>query len=142
MKKNIMTSINEHTIIKKYVIYFLLISLINLLGCYSFEHIRGSAIKEEIAHDDSRRDLSIVTKDYNEYHFESFMYTVVNDTLLGTGTLLRLNKEIPFQGKIAVNDISDIEFKNTNIIGSIGMVLGLLTVFGIIIIVIGISNDK
>ena len=44
------------------------------------------------------------------------MYTVVNDTLFGTGTLLRLNKEIPFQGNIATNDITDIEFKNTNII--------------------------
>lgn len=136
-----MTSINKHNIIEKYLVYSLLLSLINFLGCYSFEHIRGLEIREELEQD-NRRDLTIVTKDYKEYHFESFMYTVVNDTLFGTGTLLRLNKEIPFQGKIAANDITDIEFKNTNIIGSIGMVLGLLTVFGIIIIVIAISNDK
>jgi len=141
MKKNIMTSINEHTIRKKYAIYFLLLSLLNLLGCYSFEHIRGLEIREELEQD-NRRDVTIITKDYKEYHFESFMYTVLNDTLLGTGKIHRLNKEIPFHGKIALNDITDIEFKNTNIIGSIGMVLGLLTVFGIIIIVIAISNDK
>jgi hypothetical protein len=137
-----MTFINEHSIVKRYTVYFLLLSLINLWGCYSFEHIRGTEIKEELAQDDGRRDLSIVTKDYKEYHFESFMYTVVNDTLLGTGKIHHLNKEIRFQGKIALNDITDIEFKNTNIIGSIGMVLGLLTVFGLIIIVIAISNDK
>ena len=136
-----MTSINRHNIIKKYPAYFLLLSLINFLGCYSFEHIRGLEIREELEQD-NRRDLTIVTKDYKEYHFESFMYTVVNDTLLGTGIIYHLNREIPFQGKIATNDITDIEFKNTNIIGSIGMVLGLLTVFGIIIIVIAISNDK
>ncbi len=137
-----MTSISGHNIIKKYLVYFLVLSLINVLGCYSFEHIRGTEIREEIELDEGRRELSILTNDYKKYKFDSFMYTVVNDTLLGTGTLLWLNKETPFQGRIALNEITDIEFKNTNIIGSIGMVLGLLTVFGIIIIVIAISNDK
>jgi hypothetical protein len=141
MKKNIMTSINKHNIIEKYIVYFLLLFLINFWGCYSFEHIRGLEIREKLNRDDSRRDLSIVTKDYKEYHFDSFMYTVVNDSLLGTGTVLHLNNELPFQGKIALYDITDIEFKDTNIIGSIAMVLGLLTVFGIIIIVIAINND-
>lgn len=136
-----MAFINENSIIKRYTVYFLLFSLINLMGCYSFEQIRGAEIKHELEQD-NRRDLAVVTKDYNEYQFNSFMYIVVDDSLLGTGTMLQLNKKIPFQGKIAVNDITDIEFKNTNIIGSIGMVLGLLTVFGLIIIVIAISNDK
>jgi hypothetical protein len=136
-----MISINKHDIIKKYLVYFLLLSIINFIGCYSFETIRGTEIKNELERD-NRRDLTIVTKDYKEYQFDSFMYTVVNDSLLGTGTLLRLNKEIPYQGKIAVNDITDIEFKNTNIIGSIGMILGVITVFGLIIIVIAISSDK
>ncbi len=136
-----MTSINKHNIIKKYFVYFLLLSIINLIGCYSFETIRGIEIKNELERD-NRRELTILTKDYKKYQFDSFMYTVVNDSLIGTGTLLRLNKEIPFQGKIAVIDITDIEFKNTNIIGSIGMILGVITVFGLIIIVIAISSDK
>ena len=141
MRKNIMTFINEHFIIKRYTIYFLLFSLINLIGCYSYEHMRGTEIREELEQE-NRRDISIVTKDYKEYQFNSFMYIVVDDSLLGTGTILRLNQQKPFQGKIAVNDITDVEFKNTNVLGSIGMVLGLLTVFGLIVIVIAVSTDK
>jgi hypothetical protein len=125
--------------IKKYAIILIIGSFINYLGCYSYEQLRSSAIKEELEQN-NHRELSIVTKDYIEYHFDSYMYSVKNDSLLGVSTFFQLNREVPFNGKIALNDITDIKIKNTNTIGSIGMVLGLLTIFGLTIIVVALAS--
>ena len=129
--------INNLMLTRKHFVLLIIISLINYVGCYSYEQVRGSDIREELEQD-NQRELYIVTKDYINYHFDCNMYSVKNDSLLGIGTFYQLNREMPFNGKIALNDITDIKIKNINTIGSIGMVLGLATILGLTIIIVSL----
>ena len=112
---------------KKYFVFIIIILLFNYVGCSSFKNISGPAIREEVKkHNDI--PLNIITKDYKEYQFDSYMYSVKNDTLSGVGKIIHLTKERSFNGKIAVTDIIELKYKSENIFGSLAIVLGIVSV--------------
>lgn len=118
---------NNLVLNKKHFVFLIIITFTNYIGCSSFKNISGPAIKEEInKHNDI--PLNIITKDYKEYQFNSYMYSVKNDTLSGVGKIIHLTKESPFNGKIAVAEIIELKYKNENIFGSLGIVLGIVSV--------------
>ena len=112
---------------KKHFVFLIIITFANYIGCSSFKNISGQAIREEVKkHNDM--PLKIITKDYKEYQFDSYMYSVKNDTLSGVGKIIHLKKESSFNGKIAVTDIIELKYKSENIFGSLAIVLGIVSV--------------
>lgn len=59
--------------------------------------------------DNKPNSIQVVTEEGREYQFSDSNYTVQDDTLLGIG--LNINDEwIPFEGKIAFDEIEEVEF--------------------------------
>ena len=104
-------------------------------------------IKEEVDRGTLHGDIFIITKDNNRYHFGDWGYQIENDTLYGKGLKINPNGEEPFDGKIAMDNISHFEVEEGDPAATVGVVLGVaafaLLVFGIIsVIVIDDSIDS
>lgn len=106
---------------KKIIITITLLAFFNLIGCYYQEHMNPGNYNF-----DEMEDVQITTKDTtyflgeNDYYFES-------DTLFATlskktdkQTILKTNVEIP------VENIKSVEVERTNVLGTIGVILGIL----------------
>ncbi|MGB5893486.1 MAG: hypothetical protein WBG58_04855 [Ignavibacteriaceae bacterium] len=121
--------------INKYIIYILIVSFAHFIGCHSFEPVSKSNI-QELFESDKNYAVKLLTKDYTEYHFDGYMYSVKNDTLFGTGKKIHLNREEPFLGSIALDDIIEYKIKTSDTGATVGVVLGVaafaLIVLGII----------
>ena len=121
---------------KNLIIIFLVISLFNYLACTTLNVATRVSIEEEMKGGTLRSELYIITKDNNRYHFGDWGYQIVNDTLIGKGLKINPNGEEPFEGKIAMDDISHFEVKETDTMATVGLVLGIaaaaLLVFGLI----------
>ena len=63
---------------KKILVWFLLVTFINLTGCYTHELLAPASYKF-----DEKMEITIITKD-TIYHFKGNQYVLVNDTLIGT----------------------------------------------------------
>ena len=111
--------------INKYTIYLLIFSFVHFMGCHSFEPVSKSNM-QEIFDSDKNYAVKLLTKDYTEYHFDGYMYSVKNDILFGTGTKVQLNREVPFQGSIALEDIIEYKIKTSDTGATLGVVLGVL----------------
>ncbi|MBK9097373.1 MAG: hypothetical protein IPM14_04460 [bacterium] len=115
------------TLIKKYICAILTVSFFHYTGCYSHQQIQRSDVKTYLD-ENAKEEITIRTTDFKEYHFDRLMYAVRNDTVLGTGELLFFNSSVPFQGKIALDDIVEIRVKETDALGSIFTAIGILTI--------------
>ncbi len=123
---------------KKLTIIFLVISLFNYLACTTLNVATRESIEEDIKQGTLQSELYVITKDNNRYHFGEWGYQVVDDTLIGKGLKINLNGEEPFEGKIAMVDISHFEVKETDTMATVGLVLGIaavaLLVYGLILL--------
>ena len=94
-------------------------------------------IKEELDSGTLHGDIFIITKDNNMYHFGDWGNQIQNDTLYGKGLKVNPNGEEPFDGKIAMDDISHFEVEEGDALATTGLVLGVaaigLLVYGIIV---------
>jgi len=132
---------------KKLFISFVIISLFNYLACTSLNVASKESIEEELESGTPHGDIYIITKDNNRYHFGEWGYRIESDTLYGKGLKINPNGEEPFDGKIAMDDISHFEVKERDPMATVGVVLGAAAfaflVFGIIsVIVIDDSIDS
>ena len=129
---------------KKISICFLIIFLFNYLACTSLNVASKESIEEDLASGTLHADIYMITKDNNRYHFGDWGYHIKNDTLYGKGLKINLNGEEPFEGKIAMDDISHFEVEEAEPIATVGVILGVTT---FVLIVLGIivynsaSND-
>jgi len=119
----------------KYTIYLLIFSFIHFLGCHSFEPISKSNIQEKFE-SDKNYAIKLLTKDYTEYHFDGYMYSVKNDTLFGSGRKVYLNREVPFLGAIALDDIIEYKIKTSDTFATVGLVFGVIAVAGLVFLLI------
>ena len=83
-------------IIKKILVWILLVSFINLTGCYSHELFAPSAYKF-----DEKKEIKVITKD-TTYNFRGFQYKLVNDTLIGVEGNIYKNKDAINESAIRV----------------------------------------
>lgn len=129
---------------KKITISFLIISLFNYLACTSLNVASKESIKEELESGTLHGDIYIITKDNNRYHFGDWGYRIENDTLYGKGLKINPNGEEPFEGKIAMDDISHFEVKEADPMATVGVVLGVaaftLIMLGALMM-ISVNND-
>ncbi len=96
---------------KRYFISVLIPCLLfQLCGCYSMQEVG----KEDFALVPDYNKLKIIT-DEREFTFNQGDYSFKNDTISGVGlTLLLKNYYQPFEGKISVYDVENVEIAKMN----------------------------
>jgi hypothetical protein len=129
---------------KKLSVWFLIICLFNYLACTSLNVASKESIEEELESGTLHGDIYIITNDHNRYHFGEWGYHIENDTLYGKGLKINPNGEEPFDGKIAMDDISHFEVEEAEPLATVGLVLGVAA-FALIVLGIiaanSVSND-
>jgi hypothetical protein len=125
--------------IYKYTIYLLIVSFIHFAGCHSFELIRENNIEEKFE-TGKYYAIKLITKDYTEYYFDGYMYSVKNDTLFGSGIKVYLNRDVPFQGAIAIDDIIEYKIKTSDTAATIGLVFGVIAFAGVVALLIAAAT--
>jgi len=118
---------------RKIFISFQTIAFLNFIGCYSSEVISKKEIDEGTQQIDFHQDISINTKDYKTYHFAANQYQVENDSLYGNGLVTKLGSEVPFRGKIAMDDILSFEQSTIDAGSTIGLIAGIVAVGALIL---------
>ena len=92
----------------KLISSLLVIALLNLVGCYSFESVTVPAYKQFVEEEGKPDEIYVKTKDIKEYHFSESNFNIENDTLYGKGKFLPIENEQPFEGNIALSEIESI----------------------------------
>lgn len=123
--------------IKKYIVCFLILSILNFTGCTYLEVISKEDITEGRTEINLSEELYLTTKDYTKYHFLPANYQIANDTLYGKGAIESSSTITPFQGKLALNEIISFEQKKPDTVATIGLIAGItaavLLILGIIV---------
>ena len=107
---------------KRYISSILIVALLNLAGCYSYQEIT----KEEFLNAKENEDLRVTTKNQNTYEFDSEDYIVRNDSIYGNGKVvnIKLKKRYykDFKGSIYLGDVESFQFDNFDVISTIVVV--------------------
>jgi len=111
--------------LKNISVCFLIICLFNYLACTSLNVASKETIEEEAKNGTLHGDIYIITKDNNRYHVGDWGYQITNDTLYIKGLKINPNGEEPFDGKIAMDDISHFEVEEAETLATVGVVLGI-----------------
>ena len=110
----------------KITISFVVLAFLNFIGCYSPETITNKDIDEGKEQIDFNQEISIVTKDYKSYRFGALQYQIVNDSLYGNGVVTELGKEVPFKGKIALDNILSFEQRAMDTGSTAGLTVAII----------------
>ena len=97
---------------KKLISSILVVALLNLVGCYSFESITVPEYKQVEEEEGKPDEIYVLIKDREKYHFLKDNFYIVNDILYGKGKLLLGDREELIDKKIALSDIVLIEVEN------------------------------
>ena len=122
---------------KKIIVISLIISMINLMGCYYQEHMTPSSYNF-----DDHSDIQIITSD-TTYKLNGKDYHLANDTLFTTipkqideRTTHKLKVNIP------VSEIKSVQVERTDAFASIATALGVITVILALAIAIAIALSE
>jgi hypothetical protein len=126
--------------LKKYIICFLILSILNFTSCTYLEVIDKEDVDEGRAEINLSDELYLTTKDYTRYHFLAYTYQITNDTLYGNGAIENSSVITPFQGAVAFNDIINFEQKKSDTGATIGLIAGIIAV-GLIVLGIIAAAD-
>jgi hypothetical protein len=116
---------------KKLLVWILLVSFINLTGCYYTEQLVPSSYKF-----DEEENLTVVTRDTN-YSLKSNYYLLVNDTLFCTVSTLNPERTVELlkDVKIPVEEMQTVEVERADVLNTALIYAGIAVV---VILVIGI----
>ena len=129
---------------KKISISFLIVFLFNYLACTSLNVASKETIKEEADSGTLHGNIFVITKDNNRYHLGGWGYQIKNDTLYAKGLKVNPDGEEPFEGKIAMDDISHFEVEEGDALATTGLVIGIAAVLALVLGIIALneaSND-
>jgi len=125
---------------KKISVSFLIVFLLNYLACTSLNVASKETIKEEVESGKLHNDIFIITKDNNRYHLGDWGYQIKNDTLYAKGLKVNPEGEEPFDGKIAMDDISHFEVEEGDALATTGLVLGITAIAALILGIIAVNS--
>ena len=91
---------------KKTISSIIVIALLNLLGCYSYESVTVSEYKE-IGVEDKPNDIIVETR-FSRVHFAESNFYIDNDSLVG----IIIEKEVISGGKFPLSEIEAIQTKS------------------------------
>jgi hypothetical protein len=95
---------------KKLISSVLVVALLNLVGCYSFEPITVPEYKQVEEEEGKPDEIYVKTNHNQEYNFSDFY--IENDTLYGKDRLLQSELELPFEGQFAFWEIESIQLED------------------------------
>lgn len=117
---------------KKTISIICILAFFNYIGCSSKEVMTKNSFIAENHLNGNINDIYVSTINDDYYFFSSGNYVIVNDSLSGVGKKILLDKEVNFNGKIALADILTIEQKTFNPGKTIILALGILAVGALI----------
>lgn len=121
---------------KKLISSILVVALLSL-GCSDIVHITKKEFNEGYFEDGEKSEIYVTTKDSLHYHFLDYSYYIQYDSLCGDGNQLDLQEErLPFDGKIAMENIESIERKEMDVVMSSVVAVVLIATLIIAIVVI------
>jgi len=93
---------------KKLICSILVVALLNLMGCYSFESMTVPKYKQVVETEGKPDKIIVKTIDSQEYQFSESNFYIENDTLYE-----KVNtRELSIGGKIALNEIASIQLED------------------------------
>lgn len=122
-------------IVSKIVFYLLILSLINYISCYSYQEIT----KEEFNQTEEYVDLQVRTTNQYIYQFDENNYTVMEDSIYGSGRIKLKNSNKHFEdytGSVYLEDIESIKFDKFNTAITV-----LVIAVGVGLIVLGLTGE-
>jgi len=121
--------------LKKYITFFLILSIINFTGCTYLEVINKEDVTKGKVEINLGDELFLTTKDYTRYHFLPYTYQITNDTLYGNGAIENSSVITPFKGAVAFDDIINFEQNKADTGATLGLFGGIILV-GLVVLVI------
>lgn len=121
---------------KKFIITVTTLSLLNMVGCYSYHTIS----KEELNQVEEYRDLQVITKNKYVYEFDEGNYTISEDSIYGNGNLkLIMGKKVfqDYEGSIKIEDVEKLGMDKLDVVTTI-----LAIAIPVAIIAIAAANFK
>ena len=97
---------------EKLISSVLVVSLLNLFGCYSADILTVPQYKTVEETNGKPNEIKVTTKDYKEYQFSNSNFYIENDTLYGKEKLLIAGGQEPIERKIALSEIVTIEVES------------------------------
>jgi hypothetical protein len=102
----------------KLISSFLVVTLLNLLGCYSYQTIT----KDELGQAEKYTDLQVITKNKYTYEFDEGNYTFSKDSIYGSGKLKlksgkRANED--YNGSIYFEEVEKLKMDGFDIVTTI-----------------------
>jgi hypothetical protein len=126
--------------LKKYIICFLILSILNLTGCTYLEVISNEDVSEGRTEINLSDELYLTTKDFTRYHFLAYTYQITNDTLYGSGAI-EASSVTPFKGAIALDEIINFEQNKPDTGATIGLIAGIIAVGALVLgIVVAVAT--
>ena len=122
---------------KKLFILFLISTVfLYLNGCYSIREMTKAEFKEK----NKKGSVTIITKNMETYQFAKGWYHIESDTLYGNGAKLNAEHNIPFSGKIALDEIDVIKVEAPNGFRTLTLILGVAAITCLVIYVVVMSS--
>jgi hypothetical protein len=103
---------------RKIIIIITIISLLNLIGCYSYQTIT----KDELSQAEEYKDLQVITKNKYVYEFDEGNYTFSEDSIYGSGNFkLMKGKRVyeNYEGGIKFEDIEKLRMEGFDVVTTI-----------------------
>jgi hypothetical protein len=119
---------------KKLISSLLILLLLNLFGCYSYQTIST----EELNRAEENKDLQVITKNKHTYEFEEGNYAFNSDSIYGSGKLrLKNDKKVneDYEGSIYFQDIEKLKMKGFDVTTTI-----LAVAIPLVLIIIAAAN--
>ena len=122
---------------KKFISSILVVALMSLLGCYSFQSVTVVEYKQIEENEGKPNEIKVKMDDSREYYFIDSNFYIENDTLYGKGEIILNSNEQKFDGEVAVSNIESIEVEKLNVLETVGAIAGItvVSIIGIITIV-------
>ena len=125
---------------KKIIISFMIISFLNLIGCYSSKVV-GKDVLPTDNQEKNINDLTIVTKKSERFELIEGTYNVISDTLYVNGLQQGAKFAQQVNYKIALTDIEHLEINEINTLATVGITtLILAAITAGVILVIGLNK--
>lgn len=121
---------------KKIFVSFLIVSFINLTGCYSHKLLSPSAYRF-----DEKKEITIITKD-TMYNFRGNQYVLVNDTLIATTAYKGINTETlqPQDVRVPVEEMQLIEVTKEDGVKTTLVFFGILALLALVVYISASSS--
>jgi hypothetical protein len=119
--------------LKKYIICFLILSILNFTGCTYLEVITKEDVDKGQTEINLNDELYLTTKDFTRYHFLGYNYQIVNDTLYGSGAIEASSSITPFKGAIALDEVINFEQNKPDTGATIGLIAGIIAVGALVL---------